>query len=182
MAVVGTPTIFTNPISVDPSTGAGIGGLGPGGCVTYEAIRCFLLDSPESNFLDGLQIKYSDKQIDQAIMMAVGEYNVIAPLNVRLKFDGSDWPTEAPHLLILGAASYLLKQTANEQLRNQFNAQDGNIPRVGVYDKFPQFLQYAQTLQQEFRDGVSHYKKLRDFESTMGRSYSPLTRRGGYWY
>lgn len=182
MAVVGTPTELTSPIAINPETGAGLGGLGPNGCVTFEAIRCFLLDTPEANILDNFEIKYTDKLLEQAVMAACSVYNVTSPLLRPVKFDGSDWPQNIPHLLILGAASWVLKITANEQLRNQFTSTDGNVPRVGVYDKFPQFLQYAKTLEQEFRDGVSHFKKLIDLEGSYRTSISPMSRRGGGWF
>lgn len=125
MAVIATPTIYNSPLSVDPNTGEGIGGLGYGGIVTADAIRLFLEDTPAMNILSGGKIEFSDAKIEQAVMSACSEYNVIAPLTHVVRFDGSDWPIECPHLLILGASAWLLKGVASSQIRNQFNAQDG---------------------------------------------------------
>lgn len=182
MPIIATPTLYQNPTTVNPATGEGLGGLGPGGIVTPEAIRMFLQDLPENNILSGGQIEFTEKKIQSAIMAACSEYNTIAPLSSMLKLDGSNWPAGCPHLLILGASAWLLKGEASKQIRNQFNAQDGNVPAVGVHDKFGPFLQFAQTLQQEYRDGVSHWKQLQDLESAYSTSLSPLIRRGGRRY
>lgn len=182
MTVIATPTLYTNPVTVDPGTGAGLGGLGPGGIVTPEAVRLFLLDRPECNILTAGEIEYIGLHIEQGVMAACSEFNIIAPLTHRLKLDGSDWPELCPHLLILGTAAWLQKGMASKQLRNQFNAQDGNMPRVGIHDKYPMYLQFAQSLQAEFRDGVSRYKQLSDQEQAYRISRSPMSRRGGRWF
>ena len=181
MSVVATATIYNTATSVNPNTGEGVGGLGINGIVTEENIRCFLLDSPDANILTAGQTIYNPKQIEQAMMQACGTYNAISPICMQVKLDGSDWPQGIQHLLIMGTASWLLLMTASDQLKNQFNTQDGNVPRVGVHDKYSQYLQFAQTLRQDFKTTLKEWKIAYDMERAFDESSSPLLGSGHYY-
>lgn len=181
MPVTATSTLYSSAIAKNANTGAGFGGLGPNGQVTADTIRLFLRDQPELNILNDLEIEFDTVVLEQGIMAACSSFNTTTPIGHTVKFDGSDWPKQAPHLLIIGAAAWVLRTNVAQQIRNQLNAQDGNIPRVGIHDKYQEFLQYSETLRADFRDEVSRLKKSLDFESSYDSLSSPLVHRGG-WY
>lgn len=174
MTVVATSTMYANPVTVDPVTGAGIGGLGPAGIVTPEAIRIYLRDDATHNILANYKSEISDAQVAQAIMGACSTFNSIPPLGWAVKLDGSDWPTGHQHMLIQGASAWILKGIASHQLRNQYNSTDGNVPHMGIHDKYQQFMHFASDLLQQFRNDVSHLKVVTDLEQASVLSQSPL--------
>lgn len=178
MPVNATPTLYSSPTTINPNTGEGLGGLGPNGIVTPEAVRTFMADYPELNVLNDYQIKMTEKSIVSGIMMTCSMFNSIAPLNWTVKLDGSDWPVAYPHMLIQGVASYWLKGEAALQLRNQFNSSDGNMPAIGIHDKYQSYMHFTQTLAQEVRADISRVKVVSDLERATRVSRSPLAYGG----
>lgn len=179
MPVIATPTTYTVPTTRNPSTGAGLGGLGPNGLVTPNAIRTFLSDIPELNILNDFQVEFSDALIEQGVAMACSKWNSTAPITSNLKLDGSDWPQGIPHVLMLGTAGWVLKSEASNQVRNQFRSQDGNMPQIGVRDKYQEFLSFSNQLWSEFAADCSRYKQVTDLDNAAILSHSPYAYVGG---
>jgi hypothetical protein len=142
--------------------------------ITREDIRMFLRDYAENNILLD-DVQFDSDELTRAINMAVSEYNIIPPLQDT---SAADMP---PSLLLLGAASWLMKSESFLQLRNQATYQDGDISPIGVDDKHQLYLNLSARLKDEWKDSVRSYKQALNMESSYG-SVSSGYRNAGRMY
>jgi hypothetical protein len=65
-------------------------------------------------------------------------------------------------------ASYLIKSSAFLQIRNQATYQDGDVAPIGIDDKYPLYIQFAQVLDAEWSQLVQQIKIQNNLESAYG--------------
>jgi hypothetical protein len=80
--------------------------------------------------------------------------------------DGSNFPNE--YMLLLGAARFLMVSESFHQLRNQANAQDGDVAPTGIYDKAQGYLALAQALKAEWDQLTRQMKNQFNMEGAYG--------------
>ncbi len=132
--------------------------------ITANHIRRFLQDYPNKNKLID-SVEFSDEDINQAMTMVTSRYNAMTP---QTSMASKDWPEHLQYPLLQALAGYLLKSSAFLQLRNQLTYQDGDIAPVGVDDKFPLYLQFAQQLEQDAMQTFMQIKAQNNLEGMYG--------------
>ena len=132
--------------------------------VSADQIRRFMRDYADKNILLD-DVEFSQDDVNQGIEMVTSKYNAVTPQTYLTP------PAWAPHLqyvLLLGVAAYLIKSCAFLQLRNQATYQDGDIAPIGIDDKYPLYLQFAQSLQAEWDEMVRAIKTQNNLECAYG--------------
>jgi hypothetical protein len=132
--------------------------------LTVDQVRRFMRDRPDYNLLFE-RVEYTQDDINQGIEMVTSKYNAITPQTNLL---AQSWPTHLQYVLLLGTAAYLIKSTAFLQLRNQATYQDGDIAPIGIDDKYPLYIQFAQVLDAEWNQLVQAIKIQNNLESAYG--------------
>jgi hypothetical protein len=151
MPVVGTPT--------QPSV------------VTEDDIRMFMRDYALGQLPGGQgniildDVQFTRDELTFAVRMAVSAFNAMTPVSNYVT-DGSNFPNE--YLLLLGASRFLMMSESFHQLRNQANAQDGDIAPTGIYDKAQAYLQLASALKAEWDQLARNMKNQFNMEGAYG--------------
>ena len=131
----------------------------------------FLRDLPSKNPLLLGELEFDDADLNRAMQFAVDKYNVMTPqTNVPSPSYLNRWA------LMAGTCSILLRSEGLRQLRNQLITQDGNIAPVGLDEKQALYMQWADSLQQEF-DSLTRQVKT---QNNMEACYDGLS--SGYRY
>ena len=151
--------------------------------VTEDMIRMWLRDyalghlpGGQGNIILG-DVQFTRDELTFATRMAVSNFNAITPISNYLA-DGSNFPNE--YLLLLGTARFLMISESFHQLRNQANAQDGDIAPTGIYDKAQAYLALASTLKAEWDQLTRQMKNQFNMESAysyLGSGYKYVGRR-----
>ena len=143
--------------------------------LTTDIIRLFLRDQPDYNILLDGDIEFPDKDINNAMRLAVAKWNSITPVS-----NVTD-PTQInEYVLLCGVCGLLLKSEGLRQLRNQMITQDGNISPVGLDEKENLYLKWAAHFQQEFDIKAQNIKIQNNMESLLGAHNSSNYLRSGY--
>lgn len=132
--------------------------------LTVDQVRRFMRDRPDYNILLDT-VDFTQDEINQGVEMVTSRYNAITPQSMLLP---QSWPSHLQYVLLLGVAAYLIKSGAFLQLRNQATYQDGDIAPIGVDDKYPLYLQFAQVLDAEWLQLVQQIKIQNNLESVYG--------------
>ena len=134
-----------------PVQGTPVAAKSPGSLTPAE-IREFLRDYSGMNpLLD--DVEFSDSECETATLRAIDLANAIArPTGWTLE----SFPNK--YVLLLGAASHLMKSESFRQLRNQATYQDGNMQPVGVDDKQALYVGMSTSLRNEFGQMVTSIK------------------------
>lgn len=139
--------------------------------VTQDEIRMWLRDYALGHLSGGQgniildDVQFSPEELTFATKMAVSNFNAITPISSYL-LDGSNFPNE--YLLLLGTARFLMVSESFHQLRNQANAQDGDIAPTGIYDKAQAYLALAQALKAEWDELTRQMKNQFNMEAAYG--------------
>jgi len=132
--------------------------------LTVDQVRRFMRDYPNKNILLD-DVEFSIDDVNQGIEMVTSRFNVLTPQSY---FSASGWPTNLQYLLLLGVAAYLIKSCAFLQLRNQATYQDGDIAPIGIDDKYPLYIQFAQILDNEWMQLAQAVKIQNNLECAYG--------------
>jgi hypothetical protein len=139
--------------------------------VTQDEIRMWLRDYALGHLSGGQgniildDVQFKPEELTFATKMAVSNFNAITPISSYLT-DGSNFPNE--YLLLLGTARFLMVSESFHQLRNQANAQDGDIAPTGIYDKAQAYLALAQALKAEWDQLTRQMKNQFNMEAAYG--------------
>lgn len=144
--------------------------------LTVDQVRRFMRDRPDYNILLDA-VDYSQDEVNQGIEMVTSRYNAITPQSNLIP---QSWPSHLQYVLLLGVASYLIKSGAFLQLRNQATYQDGDIAPIGIDDKYPLYIQFAQLLDAEWSQLVQQIKIQNNLESVYGSVSSGYTNVSRY--
>ena len=141
--------------------------------ISTDQVRMFLRDKAENNILlDAVQ--FSQKDVDQAVYMAVDNFNAITP---QTQFDPTGFPNR--YVLLLGTAKYLMLSEAFLQVRNQATYQDGDIAPIGLSDKVSAYSQLFQVIKAEWDElsrGIKTQNNLEGIYNTLGSGYRNTSR------
>ena len=129
-----------------------------------DEVRRFMRDYPNNNILLD-DVEFSQADVDQGFEMVVGQFNVLPP---QTSFTVENFPANYKYLMLIGVTSYLMRSCAFLQLRNQATIQDGDVAPIGIDDKFPLYMQYAQTLSAEFNQLAQQVKIQNNIENAYG--------------
>jgi len=132
--------------------------------LTTDQVRRFMRDRPDYNILLD-RVEFTLEDINQGIEMVTSKYNSITPQTGLL---AQSWPNHLQYVLLLGVAAYLIKSCAFLQLRNQATYQDGDIAPIGIDDKYPLYIQFAQILEAEWAQLVQAIKIQNNLEGAYG--------------
>jgi len=143
--------------------------------LTSEEVRLFMQDREELNTLL-LGIRFTPEMIEQAMINTVDYYNLMnPPLGVMYSLE--DFPYRS--LLLLGAASYLLRSGAINEAANQLSyAADG--VQVNDKDKAQIFMSLAKDMQQEFKELGQQIKMNQNVAAIYGVKHSEYIYRRRY--
>lgn len=132
--------------------------------LTVDQVRRFMRDYPNNNILlDDVEFTIAD--VNQGIEMVTSKYNAFTPQTNLLP---QSWPQHLQYVLLLGVSAYLIKSCAFLQLRNQATYQDGDIAPIGIDDKYPMYIQFAQLLEAEWNGLVQQIKIQNNLEGAYG--------------
>ena len=132
--------------------------------VTVDQVRRFMRDYPDKNILLE-NVQFTQDDINQGVEMVTSRYNALTP---QTTLSPSTWPDHLQYLLLLGVTAYLVKSEALLQIRNQATYQDGDIAPIGIDDKYPQYSQLFQLLDQEWHQLARRIKTQNNMESAYG--------------
>lgn len=105
--------------------------------------RMMMRDKAENNILLA-DVQFEDKEIKQAMDLAVSEFNSMPPSS------NLNWRLIPEDILFVGTASYLMLAESFMQLRNQVSVPTDGMGVVGVDDKSQFYQQLRDTLKREF--------------------------------
>lgn len=146
--------------------------------LTEDEVRRFMRDYPDKNqLLDTVQ--FSQEEVNQGVEMVVSSYNTLSPVS---NITPQGWIAGGKYLLLLGVAAYLALSEAHLQARNQLTYQDGDIAPIGEFDKFPLYLQLAQTMQAQWDRAAREVKTQLNLEAAYGGQGSGYVMPGAYRY
>lgn len=143
--------------------------------LTPEEVRLFLQDRSELNTLT-LGIRFTPEMIEQAIINTIDYYNLMNPPLGRM-YTVEDFPYRS--ILLLGAASYLLKSAAINEAANQLSYAADGI-QVSDKDKAQIFSSLSQALQQEFKELAQQIKMNHNISQVYGVKHSEYIYRRRY--
>ena len=161
MPVVGTPT---TPLKV-----------------TADRIRMFLRDFALEHLPGGQgnivldTVQFTPDELTNSIFFAVENYNALTPISSAT---AESFPNA--YILLLGTARFLMLSESFHQLRNQAEAQDGDVAPVGVYSKAQAYIALAGTLQKEWYTLSRNMKNQFNMEGAYGHissGYAYIGRR-----
>lgn len=144
--------------------------------LTVDQVRRFMRDRPDYNILLD-KVDYAQDEVNQGIEMVTSRYNAFTPQSTLIP---QSWPSHLQYVLLLGVSAYLIKSGAFLQLRNQATYQDGDIAPIGIDDKYPLYLQFAQLLDAEWSQLVQQIKIQNNLESVYGSVSSGYTNVSRY--
>lgn len=139
--------------------------------LTMDVIRMFLRDQPDKNPLLE-DVEWDDKDINNAIDLAVSKYNVMTPITNTYAQQMNAW------MLLTGVCCILFRSEGARQLRNQIQAQDGGIAPVGLDEKESLYMRWADWFCGEF-EKISRAVKT---QANMEGGWGGLTSGGGGAY
>ena len=132
--------------------------------VTVDHVRRFMRDYPDKNkLLD--TVEFTDEELNQALEFVTSRYNALTPSS---NMTSSQWPQHMQYALLQAISGYLLRSMAFSQLRNQVTYQDGDIAPIGVDDKFPLYMQFAQYMEDSAQQTLQQLKIQRNLEGMYG--------------
>lgn len=130
--------------------------------ITVDNVRGFLRDRVEYNLLlDAYQ--FTDDEITDAKRFAIAEYNAMTPVT---SVEESNFPND--WILLMGTAAHLMWSEAFHQLRNQATYNDGDVERIGLYDKFAAYAQACDRLRAEWKQVAQKVKQQNNMEGMYG--------------
>lgn len=132
--------------------------------VTVDQVRRFMRDYPDKNILLE-DVQFTQDDVNQGVEMVTSRYNALTP---QTRLSPSTWPDHLQYLLLLGVTAYLVKSESLLQIRNQATYQDGDIAPIGIDDKYPQYSQLFQLLDQEWHQLARRIKTQNNMESAYG--------------
>lgn len=132
--------------------------------VTVDQVRRFMRDYPDKNILLD-DVEFTQEDVNQGVEMVTSKYNALPP---QTNLNPQSWPSNLQYVLLLGVAAYLIKSCSFLQLRNQATYQDGDIAPIGIDDKYPLYVQFFQTLDNEWMSLVTRIKAQNNLESAYG--------------
>jgi hypothetical protein len=132
-------------------------------------IRAFLRDEPDFNILLD-DVEFLDEDIARAMRFATARYNAMTPVTNVATEQLNEW------VLVAGVCCILFRSEGARQLRNQVQAQDGNIAPVGIDEKQALYAQWADRMCIEF-DALAIKIKM---QNNMEEAYDTLN--SGYYY
>lgn len=137
--------------------------------LTTDQIRMFLRDFALGKLPGGQgniildDVQFTKDEIDFAIIMTTDAFNVMTPMS---SFTPETFPSQ--YLLLIGVTRFLLMSESIHQLRNQVQAQDGDIAPSGIYEKSSNYLNLAQALQNEWQFIARNMKNQYNMEGAYG--------------
>ncbi len=149
--------------------------------LTRDHVRQFMRDTPpgmvpgtgsENVLLDG--VEFSNQEIDSAVMFTTARYNAMTPISSLTAEMIPSYP------LLMGTAAHLLKAESMKQLRNQATTQDGDVPSLGIDDKWQQYRQLAVDMSEEFEKYARAIKTQKNMQAAyggVGSGYVNVSRR-----
>jgi hypothetical protein len=143
--------------------------------LTSEEIRLFLQDRKELNPLL-LGIRFTTEMIEQAMINTVDYYNLMNP-PTGVMYSVEEFPFRS--LLLLGAASYLLRSGAINEAANQLSYSADGV-QVNDKDKAQIFMSLAQAMQQDFKELGQQIKMNQNIAQVYGTKYSEYIYRRRY--
>jgi hypothetical protein len=143
--------------------------------LTSEEIRLFLQDRSELNTLI-LGIRFTPEMIEQAMINTVDYYNLMNPPVGRM-YTIESFPYRS--LLLLGAASYLLRSASINEAANQLSYSADGI-QVADKDKAQVFASLSQNLQQDFKELAQQIKMNHNISQVYGVKHSEYIYRRRY--
>lgn len=132
--------------------------------VTVDQVRRFMRDYPNKNILLD-DVEFSQDDVNQGVEMVTSKYNILTP---QTSISPQGWPSTLQYLLLLGVAAYLIKSCSFLQLRNQATYQDGDVAPIGIDDKYPLYVQFAQILDAEWMQLAKDVKTQNNLEGAYG--------------
>lgn len=143
--------------------------------LTPEEVRLFLQDRSELNPLL-LGVRFTSEMIEQAMVNAVDYYNLMNP-PTGVMYTVETFPYRS--LLLLGAASYLLRSGAINEAANQLTYSADGV-QVNDKDKAQIFMTLAQNLQQDFKELGQQIKMNHNISQIYGVKHSEYIYRRRY--
>ena len=132
-------------------------------------IRAFLRDEPDFNILLD-DVEFLDEDIARGMRFATDKYNAITPVTTLMTEQLNRW------VVVAGTCCILFRSEGARQLRNQVQAQDGNIAPVGLDEKQALYATWADRMCAEF-DALATKIKI---QNNMESAYDTLS--SGYRY
>lgn len=126
-------------------------------------VRAKMRDYPELNRLVAGQ-ETSDRQIALALLAALDDYNSTPPLLPDVSLTA--FPSK--ELLVTGAIIEVLESVGLLQTRNHMNYSDGQGIQVGVNDKAPQLLQWANNFRSRYEQKKGRLKVAINLKEALG--------------
>ncbi len=150
--------------------------------LTRDLVRMFMRDVPgkipgtgqENILMD--DVEFSQEELDNAIRFTTSRYNCMTPIT---RF-GPDSIEE--YILLIGTSAFLMKSEVFRQIRNQSDAQDGDVQNVGTDSKAGLYQACAKQLDDEFERYARAVKTQRNMQAAYGglsSGYSTVSRRFG---
>jgi len=138
-----------------------------------EDIRYFLRDIPDLNILLE-DVEFKDEDLSRAMRYATHQYNALTPVTNKQLEQLNPW------IVILGSCHFLFRSEGARQLRNQVQAQDGNIAPIGIDEKQALYAEWSDKMNAEFKEFAIKIKMQENMES-MYDSLSSGYRYIGRW-
>ena len=149
--------------------------------LTEDKIRMFLRDYALGHLPGGQgniildDVQFTLDELTNATEFAVESFNAITPLS---GFTETNFPNS--YLLLVGTARFLMMSESFHQLRNQADAQDGDIAPTGIYSKAQAYLAIARELKNEWDVLTRQIKNQFNMEGaygSVGSGYAYIGRR-----
>jgi len=133
---------------------------------TVQVVR-FLRDYKDFNLLLD-ETAFTLEDLDQAISMAISEFNAITPMTT---YTAETFPND--FVLLQGTACYLLTSAMFLQLRNAASYQDGDV-NVAIGNNMNDYRALKTDLKREWKETAQKMKQ----QANMEQAYGSL--RSGY--
>lgn len=129
--------------------------------LTSIQIVRFLRDYQSFNLLLD-ETQFTQEDLDQAISMAISEFNAITPMS---NYNAENFPND--YLLLLGSACYLLTSEMFLQLRSSASYQDGDV-NVRIGDNLRDYQTVKDSLKREWKETAQKLKQQMNLETAYG--------------
>ena len=138
-----------------------------------DDVRIYLSDYTEKNPLLG-GVRWTDKQIEKAQIMAVDRFNLIQPTTYAYTVE--NFPSAA--LLLMGVCGWLLKGEAVNQASNQLSYQANGVT-IDDYNKAEVFTSLGKQFWDDFMETSKNVKVTQNISRCFGSkgsdySYLPV--------
>jgi hypothetical protein len=140
--------------------------------LTSEEVRMFLQDREELNPLT-LGVRFTPEMIEHAMVNTVDYYNLMNP-PTGIMYTLESFPFRS--LLLLGAASYLLRSGAINEAANSLSYSASGV-EVNDKDKAQIFLGISENLRNDFKELAGGVKMNQNIASIYGVKHSEYVYR-----